>query len=282
MMIVRHFLLFIVTLNVSVSFAQHDPRFEKIQNYFSIDELILGEWELVQTETEMDETVILDTIITEKDSMRFVAFKFKKCFLSNFNSLYFFRTEQFFQMSSYQILKDSLTKTLYLELFEHESKTVQSRFVIEDFAFNQLILVEYLLDSEGTKTKVRYNYQRSESMAERSIGTWLHYGDFEIYNVAHTDTAAHHFKRVLRGQDIRDSIAIDDITYQLEFRANETYFSFATGGVLGSVTIGAYKIDLVNQHIYFLEKDAIVYDYYLPSNSEIVFQLNPELTKSRN
>ena len=84
----------------------------------------------------------------------------------------------------------------------------------------------------------------------------------------------HKFIRVEKEQDIRDSLELGEITFQIEFLTDGTYFTFCTGGVLGSVNIGKYKIDLMNQKLYFFEKDHLVYDYYFNSDHEIVLDIS--------
>ncbi len=89
-----------------------------------------------------------------------------------------------------------------------------------------------------------------------------------------TDSLQHKFIRVEKEQDIRDSLELGEITFQIEFLTDGTYFTFCTGGVLGSVNIGKYKIDLMNQKLYFFEKDHLVYDYYFNSDHEIVLDIS--------
>lgn len=115
-------------------------------------------------------------------------------------------------------------------------------------------------------------------MIDDTLGTWLHFFGFAIYNREDTDTLEHHFTRILDGDDSRDTLKVGDITFELEFTRDETYFSFSTGGVLGSVNLGKYKIDLLNQRLYFFESDYLVYDYYFVSDMEFLLKLNQDLS----
>lgn len=273
------FLLFllIITSNSPKSFAQHDPRFEKIQNYFSFEELILGSWELVQLETEIAGLVKIDSVLFASDSIKIATFRFGSCFSSNYRSKQFI-VDRTFRMRPYHIVKDSADGTMYLHFSEKDRIQICHTFEIEDFSFNRLVLVQYSPGQDQKITSIKRTYQRSDNMEDRSIGTWLHFGNFGIYNLADTDSVEHHFFRVLRGQDTRDTLDVGAITFQLEFLANQTYFSFKTGGVLGSVNLGKYRIDLLNQQLFFFETDYLVYDYYFKSNMELVLKLNQDLS----
>ena len=94
--------------------------------------------------------------------------------------------------------------------------------------------------------------------------------------MADTDSLEHKFYRVEKDQDIRDSLEIGDITFQLELLTDGTYFTFCTGGILGSVNLGKYRIDLLKQKLYFFENDYLVYDYYFNSDSELVLYLSAD------
>ncbi len=152
-------------------------------------------------------------------------------------------------------------------------------FRIEEFSFNRLVLsnVYDTLRTNETHGKRLLTYELKGKEAQtRSLGAWLHYGSFSIYNLEDTDSLQHYFFRVKKEQDIRDSLEVGEITFQIELLTDGTYFTFNTGGVLGSINLGKYVIDLMKQKLYFFEKDYLVYDYYINSNYEIVLDLSPD------
>ncbi|MFT5822679.1 MAG: hypothetical protein ACI8ZM_003935 [Crocinitomix sp.] len=274
---------FLLAILTSVSFGQHDSSFEIIRNYFSIEELIKDTWVITDRIVETDSTYKSDLIPSNKDSISVISFFKGFCLYSHF----IYKNGEKIptpKISSYILVKDSISNTLNLHFLEKKSDTIRRTFQIEAYSFNRLILIESETDSTGfTKySKITRSFERSPKQVDDSAGMWLHQGSFSICNLADTDTLAHKFDRVLRGQDVRDSLSIGDITFQIEFLFNETYFTFCTAGVLGSVNLGKCRIDMLNKRFYFLEKDDLVYDYYFNSDSELMLKLNQDLTSADN
>lgn len=263
----------------TAGFAHAELLNSKFNTNFSIEKLILGKWELEDAKTISLDSQDTSQVSTENQDLKCLDFfsKEKGLFDEYFSNKLYPRLPGL-ALLSYQLESNKLTDELRLVIFEKGDSVVFRNFQIEEFTYNRLVLASYSGQNDNDKSeKKQLTYQRPGKDGQvRSVGVWLHYGAFGIYNLEDTDSLEHKFYRVEKDQDIRDSLEIGDITFQLELLTDGTYFAFCTGGVLGSVNLGKYRIDLLKQKLYFFENDLLVYDYYFNSDSELVLYLSSD------
>ncbi|MFT5822680.1 MAG: hypothetical protein ACI8ZM_003936 [Crocinitomix sp.] len=274
----------LVMLFVLNSSAQSYKPVAKVDLSSSTQELLKGDWDLEEAKIEIISLRDSNLTVAKEDSIEHLFFLRNECLFSEFtiNNRFHKSAPPFL---SYCINKDTARNLFELIFFEQGGLEVKQSFEIESFSFNRLILVKYNLpeEEEGDYSKTILNYvRRDEDKRNRSLGTWFHNGSIGIYNLEDTDSLEHHFIRVAEGQNIRDSVALGEIYFQIKLSMAETYSSFCTSGVLGSVNLGNYRIDLLNKRLYFFESDLLVYDYYINTKNELVLKLNQDLTITDN
>ncbi len=276
LMILAYFTFFVLSTEC---YAHGELSNSKYNANFTIEKLLLGKWELADAKIISPGGQDTNQVLKEGRELKCLDFFSKKkgIFDEYFSNKLSPRLPGL-ALLSYRIIKNKLTDEQRLIILERGDTVVFRDYQIEEFTYNRLVLAEYNnLNDIDQSEKTRLTYQRSEKDGQvRSVGTWLHHGAFGIYNLADTDSLEHKFYRVEKDQDIRDSLEIGDITFQLELLTDGTYFTFCTGGILGSVNLGKYRIDLLKQKLYFFENDYLVYDYYFNSDSELVLYLSAD------
>lgn len=282
-------------------------------DYFAVEEMILGEWELEKTIMVDRDSVHYELLTTSKKSLRIDeksvtvfrdSVKFKR---------YWKLTENFFYRLSYNVESKSCLVFLYDEEIKKKRKKQRSwaSYVIEKCDFNQLVLYQIehspLSESEFSNY-VYYIYKRKQTNKFRFddfAGTWHLFcekgftfeSNHEIIKLnREIDTMAisklgYQTEWLFNFQGLRNCVLTRTNVNPFEIKTPNKHWVFSDAGnyeIIDAVYIAQNKewnklnfwIDFKNQLIYLLHESISVYHFDFDEEGALILSFDESLTKS--
>lgn len=283
-------------------------------DYFAVENMILGEWELEKTIMVNGDSVHYELLPTYKKSLRIDeksitvfrdSVKFKR---------YWKLTENFFYRLSYNVESKSCLVFLYDEEIKKKRKKQRAwaGYIVKSCDFNQLVLYQIehspLSESEFSNY-VYYIYKRKQTNKfsfDDFAGAWHFFSDSLNLNfgklgndivlqreidTAHASQFEYHHKIYFQSNIIKNQLSYSSTTSLIRAKTPDSEF-ISGGGIIDGVYLrndnfsqwgfptDSFWIDFKKQLIYLLHESISVYHFDFDEEGALILSFDESLTKS--
>lgn len=300
-------IFFLVSATV---FAQESHYFF---NYFAVEEMILGEWELEKTIMVDRDSVHYELLPTSKKSLRID----EKSITVFRDSIKYWRYWKLTESFYYNLSYSEETKSGFLSLYFGELKRKQKKrktqrawasYYIEYCDFNRLIFNQFNLNplaENDFDNYVQFVYKRKQSNKfgfDDFAGTWHYFGDKSLnlgeYKSNEPIRLSHTFDTLeISNLQMEGSLTFyfttmkNQITEEgqsnrykkhlsLVIRKDGTFYTVLDGVYLKAKPYKDFWIDLQNQLIYLLHESISVYHFDFDEEGALILSYDESLTKN--
>jgi hypothetical protein len=301
-------LILVFLLVSSTIFAQEKHNFH---DYFSIYELILGDWELEKTIMVDRDSVHYELLSTSKKS---ICIDEKSLIVqrdsTGFRRYYRRFNEVFFYRLTYSDETNSGILSLHHEKLRKKRKKQRTwaSYIVKSCDFNQLVLyqIEHSPLSESDFSNyVYYIYKRKQTNQytfSDFAGTWYYFGDKSLNLGEHNSNDAIRLSQKFDTLEINNFQMEGSLTFyfgtlknliteegqsnrykkhlSLVIREDGTFYTVIDGVYLKAKPYKDFWIDFKNQLIYLLQDTISVYHFNFDNEGALILTWDMERTKN--
>lgn len=293
-----------------VSTSIFDQESHHFFDYFSVEEMILGEWELEKTIMVDRDSVHYELLPTYKKSLRID----EKSIIVFRDSLEYRRYWKIKENFDYDLSYSEQTKSGFLSLYLGEQNKKQKKqrvwasYYIEYCDFNQLVFNQFNISplaENDFDNYVQFVYKRKQNNKfnfDDFAGTWYYFGDSTL------NLCAYESKETIRLSQTFDTLKISNFQmegsltfsfgtlknhvretgqsnryrnhFSLFIREDGTFNTVIDGVYLKSLPYKNIWIDFKNQLIYLLHESISVYHFDFDEKGALILRFDENRTKN--